>query len=79
MLYQTSIAWCIIIDTPLSQEETDALKVVLSGNGVKPGEVPLEYSQSTLKRAQQLLVEKGYKVLATNLSAKLSEGMSQVI
>ena len=69
---------CVITDTPLSEQETDALRVVLSGNGVKPGEVSLEDTQSTLERVQQQLDEKGYKDLATNLRAKLSEGMSQV-
>ena len=69
--------YCIITDTHLSQEEANALKVVLSGNGVKPGEVYLEDSQSTLERVQQLLVERGYKDLATNLRVKLREGMSQ--
>ena len=67
--------YCVITDTPLSQEETDALKVVLSGNGVKPGEVSLVESQSTLESVQQVLVKKGCKDLATNLSVKLSQGM----
>ena len=58
----------------MSQEETDALKVVLSGNGVKPGEVSLEVNQSTLKTVHQLLVKKGYWDLATNLRTKLEEG-----
>ena len=62
----------------MSEQEADALRVVLSGNGVKPGEVSLEVGQSTLERVQQQLDEKGYKDLATNLRAKLSEGMSQV-
>ena len=70
------LPYCIITDTQLSQEETDALKVVLSGIGVNPCEVSLEDSQSTLVRIQQLLVEKGYRDLATNLRVKLSEGMS---
>ena len=48
--------------------------MVLSGNGVKPGEVSLEVSQSTLERVQQLLVQKGHKDLAANLRVKLSEG-----
>ena len=69
---------CVITDTALTQDETDALRVVLSGKGVKPGEVSLEDSRSTLERVQQQLDEKGYKDLATNLRAKLSEGMSQV-
>ena len=68
----------VITDTALSEQEADALRVVLSGKGVKPGEVSLEVGQSTLERVQQQLDEKGYKDLATNLRAKLSEGMSQV-
>ena len=60
--------------TPLSQEEADALRVVLLDNGVKPGEVSLEDSQSTLKKIQQLLTEIGRKELATNIRAKISKG-----
>ena len=62
----------------MSEQEADALRVVLSGDGVKPGEVSLEVGQSTLERVQQQLDEKGYQDLATNLRAKLSEGMSLV-
>ena len=60
--------------TPLSQEEADALKVVLLNTGVKRDETPLEDSQSTLEKVQQLLVDKGYTELATNLKAKINEG-----
>ena len=60
------------------QEETAALNVVLSNNGVKPCEVQcLEVSpESTLERVQQLLAEKGHQDLSVNLKAKLSEGLS---
>ena len=60
--------------TPLSQEEANALRVVLLDNGVKPGEVSLEDSQSTLEKVQQLLTEIGCKELATNIRAKISKG-----
>ena len=65
-----------ITATPLSQEEADALRVVLTANGVKPGEVSLEDSQSTLEGFNICLAGKGYKELATNLRAKLNEGLS---
>ena len=60
--------------TPLSQEEANALRVVLSGNGVKPGVVTFEDSHSTLEKVQQLLVEKGYEDLALTLKSKISKG-----
>ena len=60
--------------TPLSQEEADALRVVLLDNGVKPGEVSLEDSQSTLEKVQQLLTGLGHRELATNIRAKISKG-----
>ena len=60
--------------TPLSQEEADALRVVLLDNGVKPGEMSLEDSQSTLEKVQQLLTETGHRELATNIRARISKG-----
>ena len=60
--------------TPLSQEEADALRVVLLDNGVKPGEVSLEDSQSTLEKVQQLLTGLGHTELATSIRAKISKG-----
>ena len=60
--------------TPLSQEEADALRVVLLDNGVKPYEVSLEDSQSTLEKVQQLLTGLGHSELATSLRAKISKG-----
>ena len=62
--------------TPLSQEEVDALRVVLLDNGVKPGEVSLEDSQSTLEKVHQQLTETGYKELATNIRDKINKGTS---
>ena len=61
--------------TPLSQEEADALRVVLLDNGVKPSEVSLVDSQSTLERVQQLLTETGHKELATSIRDKINKGM----
>ena len=60
--------------TPLSQEEADALRVVLLDNGVKPGEVSLEDSQSTLEKVQKQLTETGHKELATNIRGKINKG-----
>ena len=60
--------------TPLSQEDADALRVVLLDNGVKPGEVSLVDSQSTFEKVQQLLTEIGRKELATNIRANISKG-----
>ena len=60
--------------TPLSQEEVDALRVVLPDNGIGPGELSLENSQSTLEKVQQLLTEIGYRELATNIRAKINKG-----
>ena len=62
--------------TPLSQEEADALRVVLLDNGVKPGEVFLGDSQSTLEKVQQQLTETGHKGLATNIRDKINKGTS---
>ena len=69
LLYLT----CTITVTPLSQEEADALRVVLLDNGVKPGEVSLKDSQSTLEKVQQLLTGIGHRELATNIRAKISK------
>ena len=64
------------LGTPLSQEEADALKVVLLDNGIKPYEFPLKVEDShlTLRYAQQLLIEKRHNKLATDLRAKVKEG-----
>ena len=59
---------------PLSQKESDALRVVLLDNRVNPDEVPLRDSQTTLKKVQQLLVDKGHTELATNLIFKIKQG-----
>ena len=60
--------------TPLSQEEANALRVVLLDNGVKPGEVSFKDSQSTLEKVQQLLTGLGHTELATNIRTKISKG-----
>ena len=60
--------------TPLSQEEPDALRVVLLDNGIKPGEVSLGDSQSTLEKVQQQLTETGRKELASNIRDNINKG-----
>ena len=82
MFQQTKILKVIIqynnaiIETPLSQDDIDALRVILNENGFELGEVPLK---DNLEAIQRFLIEKGNEELAKSILEKLEEGIYVIV
>ena len=62
-------------DTPLTQDEIDALQKLIEGTGVNIDDIIATGQGITLEEAQQLLAEKGHVEDAGNLKIRLQESM----
>ncbi|XP_064401929.1 uncharacterized protein LOC135347799 isoform X6 [Halichondria panicea] len=60
-------------DTPLTQDEIDALQKLIEGTGVNIDDIIATGQGITLEEAQQMLAEKGYAEDAGNLKTRLQE------
>ncbi len=60
-------------DTPLTQDEIDALQKLIEGTGVNIDDIIATGQGITLEKAQQLLAQKGYIEDVENLKTRLQE------